>query len=148
MPQPPRLRARDILLGGKPESQQRNAPPQAAEAGAPTYTLQIHSATAKPQRGEVLLTGTTHLQDALANAGLTEKFWKLEAVVIRPVPGSFEALTLRTKYDHRKKRIEPDTDFAIQAGDRIVVKEKPFNPVNNALEFLEKNVAGSNRLPR
>lgn len=65
--------------------------------------------------------GTT-VQSALEASGATKKFRTMDVAVLRRIEGDFQPLKMSSNYNTGKKRITSETDYALQHGDRIVIK--------------------------
>lgn len=70
--------------------------------------------------------GTT-VQSALEASGATKKFRGMDVVVLRNVEGAFQPLQMTCQYEPSKKRVRPETDYALQHGDRVVIAPKSEN---------------------
>ena len=73
----------------------------------------------KKYRG-VIGEGTT-VQTAIEESGAVKKFRKMDILVLRKLEGAFQPLKMTSDYDAGNKRVRPDSDYALQHGDRIVI---------------------------
>jgi len=64
--------------------------------------------------------GTT-VQSAIEASGATKKFRNMDVAVMRKVEGDFQPLKMSCSYNSAKKWISPETDYALQHGDRIMI---------------------------
>ena len=79
--------------------------------------------------------GTT-VQSALEASGATKKFRKMDVSVMRRVEGDFQPLKMSSIYNTSKKRVSPETDYALQHGDRIVITPGSENKLLQAFGTL------------
>ncbi len=70
--------------------------------------------------------GTT-VQSALEASGAMKKFRSMDVVVMRNLEGTHQPLQMTCQYNPSKKTVRPETDYALQHGDRIVVTPKSEN---------------------
>jgi hypothetical protein len=96
---------------------------EAAEAAPPAkYVVELRPEKGKPQSVEKTLGETTHVQEALEKTGAIKKFKRATVQMYRPLPsGGWHKMEL--EFDKENHRIPPEYDYAILAGDRIVVTE-------------------------
>jgi hypothetical protein len=67
------------------------------------------------------------VQSAIEASGATKKFRKMDVAVMRKVEGDYKPLRMSSDYNATKKKIRPETDYALQHGDRIVITPKSEN---------------------
>ena len=103
--------ASEITPGPAPD-----APPAAK------YVIEVREEKKKPQAVEKTLTEPIHVQTAMEQVGILKKFNRAKVEVYRPLPaGGWHKMTL--EFDNDAHRIPPEYDYAILAGDRIIVTE-------------------------
>ena len=107
----------------------------AVAGGQPQYLvdMQMSYGAAKKYRGTI--DGNSTVQTALLASGATKKFRKMNVSVMRKVEGDYLPLKMSSQYDTSTRSVSPETDYALQHGDRIVV-----SPVseNSVLQLLGK----------
>ena len=67
------------------------------------------------------------VQTAIDASGATKKFRKMDIVVMRNIKGEQTPLKMSCEYNSTKKAVRPETDYALQHGDRVVVTPKSEN---------------------
>ncbi len=87
--------------------------------------MQMSIGGGKKYRGTIN-EGTT-VQSALTASGATKKFRKMDVVVMRKVEGIYKPLKMTCDYNSAQKAVRPETDYALQHGDRIVISPKSDN---------------------
>lgn len=64
------------------------------------------------------------VQTAIEASGAIKKFRKMDVAVMRKVEGDYKPLKMSSDYNSTKKMIRPETDYALQHGDRVVITPK------------------------
>jgi hypothetical protein len=109
-----------ILPGEKPPVTEQAE--QAHTAGK--CIVELRTGTRRPQMSEVPLGTDTRVQDVLDASRATSKFRNLDVCILRPTSHASEPmLKLSCRFDHKKRRISWETDYAVLPGDRVVVRE-------------------------
>ncbi|MGV3609114.1 MAG: hypothetical protein ACO1RA_22095 [Planctomycetaceae bacterium] len=104
-----------------------------AAADNQTFYLEFRGDKKKPVMAKGTLTGPTTVQQAMQKAGAFKKFRRLNAEIQRPLPnGSIHVLPC--EYDLATKRINPQFDYAVLPGDKIVVTEDTSTIINDMLD--------------
>jgi hypothetical protein len=107
--------------------------PQPDGPPAAKYVIEVRPEKGKSKSVEKQLTEPIHIQTALEQSGALKKFKRSEIVMYRPLPsGGWHKMNL--EYDKENNRVPPEYDYAILAGDRIVVIEDPRNMLDDAME--------------
>ncbi len=107
--------------------------PQPDGPPAAKFVIEVRPEKGKSKSVEKQLTEPIHIQAALEQSGALKKFKRSEIVVYRPLPsGGWHKMNL--EYDKENNRVPPEYDYAVLAGDRIVVTEDPRNMLDDAME--------------
>jgi hypothetical protein len=107
--------------------------PQPDGPPAAKYVIEVRPEKGKSKSVEKQLTEPIHIQTALEQSGALKKFKRSEIVMYRPLPsGGWHKMNL--EYDKENNRVPPEYDYAVLAGDRIVVIEDPRNMLDDAME--------------
>ena len=116
-------------FGEKPEPK-LNAeitPPLEGAAQTPAvqpdkYSVEIRSASGKAEALPQTLTGHICVQEALEQSGAAKKFKRFDLELYRPLPGGrWHRMAL--EFDRSNHRVPAENDYAISAGDRLLVIE-------------------------
>jgi hypothetical protein len=117
----PKLGA-EVVPGAAPD-----APPPAK------FTVEIRPDKGKPQAVEKPLGDQTHVQTALEQTGALKKFKRATVEVYRPLPnGGWHKMNL--EFDRETHRIPPEYDYAVLAGDRIIVIEDSSTIMDDVMQ--------------
>lgn len=107
--------------------------PQPEGPPAAKYIVEIRPEKGKPQAVEKQLTEPTHVQTAMEQTGAFKKFDRSMISIYRPLPsGGWHKMDL--EFDKENHRVPPEYDYAILAGDRIIVTEDPRNVMDDVME--------------
>lgn len=97
------------------------------------YTVELHPESSQPTRVERSLTGPVTVQQALKETEALEKFRRSTLELHRPLAnGAVHRMTV--EYDRAAKMVAPEFDYALQPGDRLIVKEDPSTVLDDVLE--------------
>lgn len=115
--------------------------PDAAKAGGASpgsadsqhFYLEYRGDKKKPLIAKGTLTGPTTVQQAMQKAGAFKKYRRLTAEIQRPLPNGTVHI-LPCEYDLATKRINPQFDYAVLPGDKIVVSEDTSTIINDMLD--------------
>ena len=87
----------------------------------------------KPERLERALSERLTVQQALEQTGGLKKFNRIEVELIRQLPsGGFHKIPC--EYDRSTKRINPEFDYALMPGDKVIVKEDTSTVIDDMLQ--------------
>jgi hypothetical protein len=105
----------------------------AAAAPMAKYAVELHPESGQPTRVQRALTGTVTTQQALKETEALEKFRRSKIELHRSLAnGAVHRMTV--EYDRGKKLVAPEFDYALQPGDRLIVKEDPSTVFDDMLE--------------
>jgi len=79
------------------------------------------------------INGPVTIQDALESSGAIKKFRNMEIDLFRQVEGAYQPLKMAALYDASKKRVRPETNYGLRAGDSIRVRTKSENPLSKVM---------------
>ena len=107
-----------------PFSSAANAIVDEAPVNAGQYQLRMESAFggAKNFKGDI--DGPLTIQTALERSGAIKKFRNMNVDLFRKVEGAYQPLKMSAVYDAGQKRVRPETDYGLRAGDSILVSPK------------------------
>ena len=111
----------------------------AAERG--TYSVEMYSVVGKPKQYKGVLTGSTTVSQALAEAGAAKKRSSLDIEVLRIVEhkGVNRGLRMPIDFNPKTGAPSPEQDYALLDGDRIVVKPKQASGLTKMLGAIAGN---------
>jgi hypothetical protein len=99
------------------------------------FTVEVQPEGGEPVAKEQPLVGHLTVQQALEHTRADKKFKKFKLELHRPLPdGRWHKLVV--KYDRDQKHVEPDFDYAIQSGDRLIVMQDTTTILDEALDAL------------
>jgi len=100
-----------------------SAPPVASGSQAQYLVdMQMSYGGSKKFKGNIGRGAT--VQTAIDASGATKKFRRMDVAVMRNVEGDYKPLKMSANYNSSKKMISPETDYALQHGDRIMITPK------------------------
>jgi hypothetical protein len=93
----------------------------------------------QPERLERALTEPTTVQQLLVQSGALKKYRRIEVELLRPLQngGSHK---IPCEYDLATKQINPENDYALMPGDRVVVKEDPSTIIDDMMRSAGGNL--------
>lgn len=100
-----------------------------------TVMVEFYSEAAKPQRGVVTLKGDMYVQDVLKTANGFRHFSRAKIELIRRTPAG-NAHKMEVSYDRKAGKVDPQTDFHVQPGDRLIVTEDTSSTMTDMLKGL------------
>jgi hypothetical protein len=86
------------------------------------------------------LTGTMHVQELLKETRALSKWRKAKLDLIRQLPTGGEH-RMKMEYSLGNKRVDPENDYQLHVGDRIIVTEDPSTVVDEMLQKLSPGTA-------
>jgi hypothetical protein len=109
--------------------------------GASTYTVELRTSGGQSQTKQQELTGPLRVQEALEGTKADKKFKRFFVALDRPLPDG-RAHHMELTYDRGIKRLEPEYDYAILPGDRIVVTEDKSTVLDDLMERINGPLGG------
>ena len=76
------------------------------------------------------------VQNALEKSGATRRFGRMKVSLVRQRPDGRGPYKMELKYDSTKRKMSPETDYALLPGDKVVAVEDVNTPIDDALEQL------------
>jgi hypothetical protein len=108
---------------------------------ANSYTVEIRNSKGQSQSKHQELSGPLHVQEALEGTKANKKFRRFFVRLNRPLPdGRMHNMDLA--YDRGAKRLEPEFDYAILPGDRIIVIEDNTTVIDDVMDMLNGPLGG------
>lgn len=127
-------------LGSNPFSMHSTAvEPEAATAAGnkDSYQLVVQPSNGKPRMIEKPLNGSKHLQDALTENKAFRQFNRCEFELQRKLPnGGYHRMQI--EHSVATSRVDPEFDYVLHPGDRVVVKEDPRTVVDDFMDTALK----------
>jgi len=112
------------------------------------YSVEFHydKNKKKPEALERALTGTLHVQEALEQTGSFKKFRRCEIAIVRRLPNG-SGHRIPVEYDRPAGRVNPEFDYAMLAGDRLIVTEDPTTVIDDMIanSWISPLAAKTNR---
>ena len=114
------------------------------EAPPGNFTVEVRPVKGKPIAKEQPLAGHLTVQEALEHTKANKKFKRFNLQLHRPLPdGRVHSMIL--EYDRVAKLVDPEFDYAIQPGDRVIVIEDPKTMLDDFMEQMAMPFGGSSR---
>lgn len=110
----------------------KSGTPGTVEQGASKVEVIFQPDRGQPERLERALTEATTVQQMLVQSGAFKKYRRIEVEVIRPLPNG-GAHKIPCEYDRETRQINPESDYALMPGDRVIVKEDPSTIVDDIM---------------
>jgi hypothetical protein len=106
------------------------------------FTVEVQPAGGKSDAKEQPLVGHLTVQQALEHTRADKKFNKFNLELHRPLPdGRWHKMVV--KYDRQQKLVDPEFDYAVQSGDRLIVVQDTTTLFDEALDRLSLPFGGS-----
>lgn len=99
-----------------------------------SYTVEYHPYRSKGWEKKFAITGPTYVTDALQQARASGKAARAKVSVMRNVDGTNRVVAMAVEM--KRKRVAPNTDYALHDGDRVVIREDVNGPVDKLLGFM------------
>ena len=114
-----------------------------AEGSKSSFTVEARSAEGKPVAKEQPLAGPITVQEAIEKTRVDKQFRRFTLDLMRPLPdGRMHRMAL--EYDRSNKRVPPEFDYTILAGDRLIVTEDPSTVIDDILNKVTEPLGGAN----
>lgn len=110
---------------------------ETAAAPAPdqtSITIELRQEGREPQRRQVAFREGMHVQEALEAAGAVKRFRRMNIDLVRVVSGQRQKLP--AKYKHTVRRVDPLYDYALYAGDHLIVTEDSTTAFDDMLNSV------------
>jgi hypothetical protein len=109
-----------------------------------SFTVEVQPASGKPIAKEQPLVGHLTAQQALENTKADKKFKKFNLELHRPLPdGRWHKMVL--KYDRSAKHVDPEFDYTILPGDRLIVVQDTRTLLDEAMDAVTLPFGGPSR---
>ena len=113
----------EVLKAGQPGSE---------AAGNAKVEIIFQPDRGQPERLERSLTESTTVQQMLVQSGAIKKYGRIEVELLRPLPNG-GSHRIPCEYDRATRQINPENDYAIMPGDRVVVKEDASTVIDDIM---------------
>jgi hypothetical protein len=114
------------------------------EAPPANFTVECQPAKGKSIAKEQPLAGPLTVQEALEHTKANKKFRKFKLELHRPLPdGRTHSMVLQ--YDRSAKHVDPEFDYAILPGDRVIVIEDTSTVFDEILDSVTMPLGGTKR---
>lgn len=123
--------------------------PDGVEDGKPDpvpgqFTVEVRPVKGQPITKQQPLAGPLTVQEALVHTKANKKFKRFNLELHRPLPdGRIHAMVL--EYDRTVKHVDPEYDYSIQPGDKVIVVEDPKTMFDDFLQQLSAPFGGAKR---
>jgi hypothetical protein len=108
------------------------------------FTVEVQPAGGKPVAKEQPLVGPLTVQEALEHTKANKRFSKFNLELHRPLPdGRMHRMVVQ--YDRQKKLVDPEFDYTILAGDRLIVVQDTTSMLDEALDMITLPFGGPTR---
>ena len=108
-----------------------------------TFTVEARPAEGKPIAKEQPLARPITVQEAIEKTRVNKQFRRFTLDLLRPLPdGRMHRMSL--EYDRSNKRVPPEFDYTILAGDRLIVTEDPSTVIDDILSKVTEPLGGAN----
>jgi hypothetical protein len=118
----------DLRWPGDPEVATQSA------TSAPAIKVEIRAAGRSPEFREVPLRDGMCIGDALDESGLTRRFRRMDLQLLRH--NQYGMAKMDSKYEHKMAKVHPRFDYALHAGDHLVVTEDTTTVLHDMLNSL------------
>lgn len=111
-------------------------PGEPAGASSGRYQVVMKGGFSKVSTFEGELVGPVTVQDAINQAGATDKFRGMSIEVHRIVKESGTPIKLPVDYQSRNKQVKSEQNYALHPNDRIVISAASRNPIDKFVNAL------------
>jgi hypothetical protein len=114
------------------------------EAPPGQFTVEVRPVKGQPIAKQQPLAGPLTVQEALEHTKANKKFKRFKLELHRPLPdGRIHAMVL--EYDRTVKHVDPEYDYSIQPGDKVIVVEDTKTMFDDFMERLAEPFGGTAR---
>ena len=108
-----------------------------------TVVVELHREGGLAGRLRVPVKPGMVVQDALEGSGVMDRFDRMTIKVRRFVKGQQAYLPLTAVYDHDRNEVRPESNYAIQPGDILIVTEDTSSSSQDMLQQLLGPLGGA-----
>jgi len=130
-----------LTQGQGNKNQQRSHDEQVASNQ--TVVVELHREGGLAGRLRLPVTSGMVVQDVLEGSGAIDRFDRMTIKVKRFVKGQQAYLPLTAVYDHNRNEVRPESNYAIQPGDFLIVTEDTSSSSQDMLQQLLGPLGGS-----
>lgn len=108
------------------------------------FTVEVRPFKGQPIAKQQPLAGPLTVQEALEHTKANKKFKRFNLELHRPLPdGRIHAMIL--EYDRTVKHVDPEYDYSIQPGDKVIVVEDTTTMFDDFLKQMTEPFGGATR---
>lgn len=125
-------------LGLTPQSQvdlARSEASPGSSASQPACVVEFRTVSGRKSEKSVPITDELFVQDALEKSGAFKRFRRMNLELQRITPQGQPHLMI-VSYDSSKRRAEPQCNYHLRAGDRLIVTEQSGTALDDMLDAL------------
>jgi len=108
-----------------------------------TVVVELHREGGLAGRLRVPVKPGMVVQDALEGSGVMDRFDRMTIKVRRFVKGQQAYLPITAVYDHDRNEVRPESNYAIQPGDILIVTEDTSSSSQDMLQQLLGPLGGA-----
>lgn len=117
---------------GPPPTALSAAASQSAERN--TCTVEFRTSGGKVEGSkQIEVSDESHVQEMLSKSGAFKKYSRLNVELVRTTPKG-NPHTMSVTVDSAKRRVEPQFDYHVRAGDKLVIIEDPTTALDDVLD--------------
>lgn len=110
-------------LGGSPELASAPGP------GEPAVQVQVRNGAGNSTMKTIAYDPRSTVNTALDAVQASRQFADMEVLIFRRSPEG-QTIRMAARYDADARRVVPEADYALRAGDRVLIKEIEVSPVS------------------
>lgn len=113
--------------------------PGGEAAGTAKVDIIFQPDRGQPERMERSLAESTTVQQMLVQSGANKKYGRFEVELLRPLKDG-SSHRIPCEYDRATRQINPENDYALMPGDRVIVKEDPSTIIDDMMRSAGGNL--------
>lgn len=122
-----------LPLGMVNQTDKTNMPPDQFNRPREEFLVEMHRDFGSPKQYVGELSGDLTVEQVLHESGASNRYRGMQVDIFRKIDNG-QVLHLPVNYEGRSKTVLPEQNYAIHAGDRVVVRPKSGNPLEKVLE--------------
>jgi hypothetical protein len=112
-----------------------------------SYSVQFQTTNGKPQVKSLPVEGEMFVQDALEKSGAYRTYHRFNVDLVRMTPqGTPHRMTVTV--DRSKRKVEPQCNYHVRPGDKLIVVEDTTTVVDDMLQSLGGPFSSKSKAPR
>jgi hypothetical protein len=125
-----------LMLGNPSDDAPSHDAALAAASEPEKFSIEFYPVSDKPERLEMPLQSPLFVQEALEKSEALKRFRREKIQLYRKTQGSTPYSRLEVTYDHGKRRVPPESDYAIHPGDRLIIAEDTSTFFDDAVSAM------------